>query len=82
MGADWALALQRALPKNLDEYKELQQNKLFFDNNGRPAGIDSFNFIRDLQWINMEKEIEAIPVSIFRFWEQKEMKEIFFTAWK
>ena len=78
MKADWALALRQALPKNLDEYKELQQNELFFDNNGRPAGIDSFNFIRDLQWNNMEKEIEAIPVSIFRFWDQKEMKEKLF----
>ena len=78
MKADWALALRKALPKNLDEYKELQQNELFFDNNGRPAGIDSFNFIRDLQWNNMEKEIEAIPVSIFRFWDQKEMKEKLF----
>ena len=76
MKADWALAIRQALPKNLDEYKELQQNELFFDNNGRPAGIDSFNFIRDLQWNNMEKEIEAIPVSIFRFWDQKDMKEI------
>ena len=75
---DWALAIRQTLPKNLDEYKELQQNELFFDNNGRPAGIDSFNFIRDLQWNNMEKEIEAIPVSIFRFWDQKDMKEKLF----
>ena len=37
----------------------------FFDNNGRPAGIDSFNFIRDLQWNNMAKKIEAIPVHAF-----------------
>ena len=78
MKADWALALRKALPKNLDEYKELQQNELFFDNNGRPAAIDSFKFIRDLQWNNMEKEIEAIWVRIFRFWDQKDMKEIFF----
>ena len=33
----------------LDEYKELQQNKLFFDNNGSPARLNSFNFIGDLQ---------------------------------
>ena len=78
MKADWALAIRQTLPKNLDEYKELQQNELFVDNNGRPAGIDSFNFIRDLQWNNMEKEIEAIPISIFRFWDQKDMKEILF----
>ena len=53
-------------------------HELFFNNNGRPAGINSFNFIRDLQWDNMEKEIEAIPVSIFRFWVQKDMKEKLF----
>ena len=40
MKADWALAIRQALPKNLDEYKELQQNELFFD-----AGIGSSNFI-------------------------------------
>ena len=27
MKADWALVLRKALPKNLDEYKELQQNE-------------------------------------------------------
>ena len=62
----------------MNEYKELQQNELFFYNNGRPAGINSFNFIRDLQWDNMEKEIEAIPVSIFRFCDQKERKKKIF----
>ena len=30
MKADWALAIRQALPKNLDEYKELQQNEFFF----------------------------------------------------
>ena len=34
MKANWALALQQALPKNLDEYEDLRQNELFFDNNG------------------------------------------------
>ena len=29
MKADWALAIRQALPMNLDEYKELQQNELF-----------------------------------------------------
>jgi len=77
MKADWALAIRQALPKNLDKYKELQQNATA-KCNGRPAGIDSFNFIKDLQWNNMEKEIEAIPVSIFRFWDEKEMKEKLF----
>ena len=50
----------------------LQQNELFFDNNGDLVGIESFNFIQDLQWNNMEKEIDAITVCIFRFWDQKD----------
>jgi len=29
MKADSALAIRQALPKNLEKYKELQQNKLF-----------------------------------------------------
>ena len=41
----------------------------FFDNNGDPVGLKSFNFIRDLQWNNMEKKIDAIPESVFRFWD-------------
>jgi len=75
---NWAAALHEALPKNLDEYKRLQQNELFIYRNGDPASIQSFNFIRDLQWNNMEKEIKAIPDCIFRFWDQKELKERLF----
>jgi len=75
---DWAKALQEALPKNLDECKRLQQNELFIHRNGDPASLQSFNFIRDLQWNNMEKEIKAIPDCIFRFWDQKELKERLF----
>ena len=63
MEADWALALCQALPKNLDEYKELQQNKSFNNNSGRPAGINSCNFNRDLQWNNMEKERETFSLN-------------------
>ena len=51
---------------------------MFFNNNGRLAGINSFNFIRDLQWNNIEKEIEDTLDSIFRFWDQKDMKEWLF----
>ena len=51
-------------------------------NNGRPAGIVSFNFIRDLQWNNMEKEIHAIPESNFRFWDENDMKEKLFAVRK
>ena len=68
---DWALALHEALPKNLEEYMRLQQNGLFFNNNGEPVGIESFNFIRDLQCNNMEKEIDAIPESVSRVWDQR-----------
>ena len=75
---DWAAALHEALPKSLDECKRLQQNELFIHRNGDPASLQSFNFIRDLQWNNMEKEIKAIPDCIFRFWDQKELKERLF----
>ena len=75
---DWALALHEALPKNLEAYMRLQQNELFFDNNSYPVGIESFNFIRDIQWNNMEKEIDAIPESVFRFWDQKDVKKRLF----
>ena len=37
--------------------------QLFFDNDSSPVGLDIFNFIRDLQWNNMEKEFEATPYS-------------------
>ena len=47
--ADWAVAVREALPKILEEIKGLQQNELYFDNDGRPVGINPFNFIRDLQ---------------------------------
>ena len=86
-----AVALCEALPKNLEEIKGLQQNELYFDNDGRPVGLNTFNFIRDLQWNNMEKEFDEIPVSVFRFWDQKDLKEklfqcmernVLFTAFK
>ena len=80
--ANWALILREALPKNLDEHKRLLQNKMFFHKNGDPASLRSFNFIQDLQWNNMEKEIDAIPDCIFRFWDQKDMKERLFLCIK
>ena len=58
--------------------KNCSKTSCFLRTTADLAGIDRLNFIRDLQWNNMEKEIEAIPVSIFRFWDQKEMKEILF----
>ena len=72
---DWASALREALPKNLEEYMRLQQNELVVDNNGAPVSIKSFNFIQDLQWNNMEKEMDAIPESVFRFWDHKDLKK-------
>ena len=71
---NWALALCETLPKNLDKYKILLQNKLFFHKNGDPASLRSFNFIQDLQWNNTEKEIDAILVCILKFWDQKGLK--------
>ena len=79
---DWASALREALPKNLEEYMRLQQNELVVDSNGSPANIESFNFTRDLQWNNMEKEMDAIPESIFRFWDHKDLKRDFVYVWK
>ena len=79
---DWASALREALPKNLEDYMRLQQNELVVDNNGVLVNIDSFNFIRDLQWNNMEKEMDAIPESVFRFWDHKDLKRYFFYVWK
>ena len=38
----------------------------------------SFNFIRSLHWNNMEKELEAIPDSFFRFRDVKKMKKKLF----
>ena len=59
MAARWELALQqKTTKKKLEEFKELQQNELFSDENECPAGLDSFNFIRDLQCNNMERKIE------------------------
>ena len=72
---DWASALHEALPKNLEEYMRLQQNELVVDNNGAPVNIESCNFIRDVQWNNMEKEMDAIPESVFRFWDHKDLKK-------
>ena len=40
--AAWALALREALPKNLDEYKGLQQNELFLGSNDSLARLDSY----------------------------------------
>jgi len=78
VNSNWTAALHEALPKNLDEFSRLQQNELFLYKNGDPASLQSFNFIRDLQWNDMEKEIKAIPDCIFRFWDQKKLKERLF----
>ena len=51
MEAKWETALRQALPKiwtNTKNYSKMSS----------PAGINSFNIVRDLQWNNMEKEIE------------------------
>ena len=55
-------------------------NELLFDDNNCLVGINTYNFIRDLQWNNMEKEIDAIPDSVLRFWDQKGLKEMLFSC--
>ena len=77
--ANWALALREALPKNLDEYKRLLQNELFFHKNGDPASLINFNFIQHLQWNNMGKEIDAIPDCIFQIMGSKGYERVAFS---
>ena len=43
------------------------QHDLSLDNNNCQVGINTYNFMRDLQWNNIEKEIDDIPDSVFRF---------------
>ena len=69
------ISYQTSIIKKPGQIYSPTAKQIVFDNNGRPPGINGFNFIRDLQWYNMEKEIEAIQVGIFRFWDEKEMKE-------
>ena len=80
MVACWELALKEQVPKNLFDLEELHQNELPFDDNNCLVGMNTYNFIRDLQWNNMEKEINAIPDSVFRFWDQKDVMEMLFSC--
>ena len=57
----------------------LLQNELLFDNNGcLVLNLDTFNFMKDLKWNNVKKEIETLPDSVFKFWDQKNLKEKLF----
>ena len=80
MVACWEFALKEKVPKNLYDLEEMHQNELLFDDNNCVVGINTYNFIRDLQWNNMEKEINAIPDSVFRFWDQKDLMEMLFSC--
>ena len=80
MVACWELALKKQVPKNLFDLEDLHQNESLFDNNNCLVGINTYHFIRDLQWNNMEKEINAVPDSIFRFWYQKDLVEMLFSC--
>ena len=53
---------------------------MLFDDNDCPVGINTYHFIRDLQWNNIEKEINAVPDSVFRFWDQKDLMEMLFSC--
>ena len=74
------LALKKQGPKNLFDLEELHQNKLLFDDNNCLVGINTYNFIRGLQWNNMEKQINTISESVFRFWDQKDLMEMLFSC--
>jgi len=76
----WEFALEKQVPKNLLDPEERHQNKLLFDNNNYPVGTNTSHFIRDLQWNNMEKEINAVPDSVFRFWDEKDLMEMLFSC--
>ena len=80
MVACWELALEKQVPRNLFDLEELHQNELLFDNNNCPLGINTYHFIRDLQWNNMETEINAVPDSVFKFWDQKDLMETLFSC--
>ena len=64
------LAHKAQVPKNLYDLEEMHQNELLFDDNNCVVGINTYNFIRDLQWK------DAIPDSVFRFWDEKDLKEM------
>ena len=76
----WELALKEQVPKNLFDLEKLHQNEVRFDDNNCLVGINTCNFIRDLQWNNTEKENNAIPDSVFRFWDQKDLMEMLFSC--
>ena len=81
MVACWELALKEQVPTNLFDLEELHQNELLFDDNNCLVVINTYNFIRDLQWNNMEKKVNAMPDSVSRFWDQKDLMEMLF-SWK
>ena len=63
--ACWKFVLEKQVPKNLFDLEELHQIELLFDDKNCPVGINTYHFIRDLQWNNMETEINAAPDSVF-----------------
>ena len=60
---------------NLEELEYLHQNKLSFANKGNMIEINVCNFMLNLQWNNMEKEMDAILDYVLRLWDQKGLKE-------
>ena len=71
---DWVRPLKACLPKNVNEMLNMKQKKIQFDHECNLVNLHTFNFIRDLQWNNMEMEAETIPDCVFRFWDQKDFK--------
>ena len=67
-GWGWVQALKACLPKSVNEMLNMKQKQDSIWSQGQSV-------IRDLQWNNMEMEVETIPDCVFRFWDQKDLKE-------
>ena len=53
---------------------------MLFDNNDWLVGFNTFDFIKNLQWNDMEKEIKTTPVKFFRCQDEKNLKEKLFSC--
>ena len=54
--------LESYLPKDTYELLDLKQNDVQFHQEGNLVNIIIFNFIRDLQWNNMEIKMQMLSV--------------------
>ena len=78
-GSEWlSIGLKFYLPKDVNKLLDLKQNELAFDHEGNLVNLTHLFFIRDLHSNDMVKEVEKLPESMFRFQEQKDLKEYLF----